>query len=135
MYVSVLHDARLHCDVASHCIVIGRDRVDLASLYKHVVPCITDWEDLGVHLGLKPYHLDCISRDNEYTPNRTRNCCRAVLKKWLELECSPTWVNWKMPSMPLKILSLPTMILQVIKLLNKKLSTELVNHNCDYIAS
>ena len=73
------------------CIYTGKDKVDLASLYKHVVPYITDWEDLGVHLGLKPYHLDCISRDNEYTPNRTKNCCRAVLKKWLQLECSPTW--------------------------------------------
>ena len=60
-------------------------------MHKHVVPCITNWEDLGEHFGLKPYHLDCISRDNEYTPNRTKNCCRAVLKKWLELECSPTW--------------------------------------------
>ena len=72
-------------------IFTGKDNVDLASLYKHVVPITTNWEDLGVHLGLKPYHLDCISRDNEYSPNRTKNCCRAVLKKWLELECSPTW--------------------------------------------
>ena len=73
------------------CIYTGTDKVDLASLYKHVVPCITDWEDLGLHLGLQPHELDCISRDNEYTPNRTKNCCRAILKKWLELECSPTW--------------------------------------------
>ena len=72
-------------------IYTGIDRVDLASLYKHVVPCITDWENLGAHLGLNPCHLDCISRDNEYTPNRTKNCCRAVLKKWLQLEHSPTW--------------------------------------------
>ena len=60
-------------------------------MHKHVVPCITNWEYLGENLGLKPYHLDCISRDNEYTPNRTKNCCRAVLKKWQELEYSPTW--------------------------------------------
>ena len=69
----------------------GTDKVDLASLYKHVIPCVTDWEDLGVHLGLKPYHLECISRDNAQNPNRTKDCCRAVLKKWLELEHSHTW--------------------------------------------
>ena len=69
----------------------GTDEVDLASLYKHVVPCITDWENLGVRLGLKPYHLDCISRNNAYNPDRTKDCCRAVLKKWLQLEHSPTW--------------------------------------------
>ena len=73
------------------CIYTGKDKVDLASLYKHVVPCITDWEGLGVHLGLQPYHLDCISSDNSYNPDRTKNCCRVVLKKWLQLECSPTW--------------------------------------------
>ena len=72
-------------------IYTGKDKIDLASLYKNIVPCITDWEDLGVYLGLQPHELDCISKDNEYTPNRTRNCCKAVLKKWLELECSPTW--------------------------------------------
>ena len=72
-------------------IYIGTDRVDLASLYKHVVPCVTDWEDLGVHLGLKPYHLDCISRNNAHNPDRTKDCCKAVLKKWLKLELSPTW--------------------------------------------
>ena len=93
-YISVLDDVVLIwslCCIVTYILHIGSSEVDLASSYQYVVPCITDWEDLGVHLKLKPYHLDCISRDNEYTPNRTKNCCRAVLKKWLELDCSPTW--------------------------------------------
>ena len=66
----------------------GTDKVDEANLYRLVVP---DWENLGVHLRLKKCDLDCISRDNAHNPDRTKDCCRAVLKKWLELECSPTW--------------------------------------------
>ena len=68
----------------------GADIVDEANLYRLVVP---DWENLGVHLRLKKCDLDCISRDNAHNPNRTKDCCRAVLKKWLELECSPTWAK------------------------------------------
>ena len=90
----------------------GADKVDLASLYKHVVPCITDWENLGAHLGLEPYHFDSISRDNEYTPNRTKNCCRAVLKKWLELEYSPTWDKLEDAINEIKILPPLKVILQ-----------------------
>ena len=66
----------------------GADIVDEANLYRVVVP---DWENLGVHLKLKKSDLDCISRDNAHNPDRTKDCCRAVLKKWLELEFSPTW--------------------------------------------
>ena len=69
----------------------GTDKADLQSLYKLVVPCITNWEDFGAQLGLKSHHLDCISRDNAYNPNRTKDCCRAVFKKWLQLESSPIW--------------------------------------------
>ena len=76
-----------------HCVKFytETDRVDFTSLYKHIIPCITDWEDLGVHLGLQPHELDYISRDNDCTSNRTKNCCRAVLRKWLKVELSPTW--------------------------------------------
>ena len=60
-------------------------------MYKHVVPYVNNWEDLGIQLGLQSHELDCISRDNQYSPTRTSNCCKAVFKKWLEKECSPTW--------------------------------------------
>ena len=77
-----------------YCLYIGRHIItteDHASLYRHVVPYITDWKGLGEELGLQPHHLDIISRDNAYNPERTKDCCRAVLKKWLQLECSPSW--------------------------------------------
>ena len=73
------------------CICTGSDEVDLASLYTHVVPCIIHWEHLGVHLGLEPHHLGYISKNHAHNPDRTNDCCRDVLMKWLELECSPTW--------------------------------------------
>ena len=65
--------------------------MDFISLSRYVIPFITDWENFGLQLGLKPHHLDCISNDNAYNPNRTKDCCKAVLKKWLEIELSPTW--------------------------------------------
>ena len=71
-----------------YCIHTGTDIVDKANLYRLIVP---DWENLGVHLRLKKCDIECISRDNAHNPDRTKDCCRAVLKKWLELECSPTW--------------------------------------------
>ena len=49
------------------------------------------WEKLGLELGLSDYHIANISKDNEYNPNRSVNCCRAVLQRWLQEIPSPTW--------------------------------------------
>ena len=107
-------------------ICAGADRVDLASIYKHIVPCVTNWENLGAHLGLEPYHLDCISMNNAYNPDRVKNCCRAVLKKWLELECSPTW--GKLEDAVNALENSPTTNNNIAgKLLNHKLSIEIVD--------
>ena len=82
-----------YCILCSYSIVLtllytGTDIVDEKKLYRLV---ILDWENLGVQLGLNKVDLDCISKDNANNPDRTKDCCRAVLKKWLESKFSPTW--------------------------------------------
>ena len=64
----------------------------LVDLYKDVVPQYAiHWEDLGIKLGLEKHHIDTISHNNAYNPNRTVDCCKSMLKKWLEIDCSATW--------------------------------------------
>ena len=61
-------------------------------MYKDVVPQYAiHWEDLGIKLGLEKHHIDTISHNNAYNPNRTVACCKSMLTKWLEIDCSATW--------------------------------------------
>ena len=67
-------------------------RPQLADLYRDVVPVYAiHWEELGIKLGLKEHHIATISCDNAYNPNRTVNCCKSMLNKWLEIDSSATW--------------------------------------------
>ena len=64
----------------------------MLELESHVVEkYASQWEKLGILLGLEHYHIDIISRDNENNPQRCEACCNRVLKKWLLLIPSPTW--------------------------------------------
>lgn len=49
------------------------------------------WEELGLALGLKQYHITNISKDNEYNPHRSVSCCRSMLERWLQEIPLPTW--------------------------------------------
>ena len=70
----------------------GDDRPDMKDLEAHIVQQqAAQWERLGIELGLKDYHIANISKDNEYNPNRSVTCCRAMLQKWLEIDPSATW--------------------------------------------
>jgi len=51
----------------------------------------SQWERLGLLLGLQDYHIANISEDNKNNPNRSVTCCIAVLEKWLRTIPSPTW--------------------------------------------
>lgn len=63
----------------------------LSDLYSEVIPkYATYWEDLGIKLGLKKHHIDIISENNAFNPNRVTACCKSVLKKWLEIDHSAT---------------------------------------------
>lgn len=74
---------------------ITRDRdsqPQIAELYHDVVPKYAIyWEDLGVKLGLKDHHIDAISQNNAFNPNRTVDCCKSMLKKWLQIDSGATW--------------------------------------------
>ena len=70
----------------------GESRPQLAELYSDVVPkYASDWEDIGIKLGLKKHDLDNISTNNAYNPDRTVECCKKMLNKWLETDTSATW--------------------------------------------
>ena len=49
------------------------------------------WEKLGMKLGLADHHINMISDNNKYNPNRVEDCCTAMLKQWLKEVPLPTW--------------------------------------------
>ena len=50
------------------------------------------WEELGLKLGLKDYHLANISENTAGRQSRqVETCYKRVLQKWLQLDPSPTW--------------------------------------------
>ena len=49
------------------------------------------WEVLGLKLGLADHQIAEISYNNKYNPNRTQDCCVAMLTLWLKAVTSPTW--------------------------------------------
>ena len=49
------------------------------------------WEKLGAALSLDENQLAIISKNNAYNPYKSEDCCREVLKKWLQINTSATW--------------------------------------------
>ena len=50
-----------------------------------------NWEKLGLKLGLEQHLINMFSKDNSHNPNRSADCCKAVLQRWLDDIPSPTW--------------------------------------------
>lgn len=48
----------------------------------------TKWRAIGAHLGLPGYSLDEIEANNQHS---VRNCCYAMLSKWLESDEEASW--------------------------------------------
>ena len=48
----------------------------------------TEWYDIGIELGFNLHVLDVIEKDY---PQKSVNCLRKVLDKWLEATANPTW--------------------------------------------
>ena len=69
------------------------NKPDLPSLLDRIVhkQYAIHWEKLGMKLGLADHHINAISDNNKYNPNRVEDCCTAVLKQWLKEVPSPTW--------------------------------------------
>jgi len=71
---------------------VGDDRPTSLQLHSHFIEkYASQWEKLGILLGLEDYHIEIISRDNENNPKRCEACCNRVLEKWLLEIPSPTW--------------------------------------------
>ena len=71
---------------------VGLERPQLHELHKKIVPvCAAKWEDLGKGIGLSPHELDIISENHSYHPRRSEECCKAVLKKWIEKDLDASW--------------------------------------------
>jgi len=50
------------------------------------------WEELGLKLGLKDYHLANISENNaNCSSGQVETCCSDMLKEWLREISSPAW--------------------------------------------
>ena len=67
----------------------GDDIPDMKDLNTYVVQQqAAQWEELGLELGLKRYHIDNIARDH---PHEAVICCRKMLQKWLDIDSSASW--------------------------------------------
>ena len=67
--------------------MVDEERPALADLHLHVVPkYAVHWEDLGLKLGLNTDKVAMISKNNAYNPDRTRDCCKEILAKWLKFD-------------------------------------------------
>ena len=68
------------------------ERPKLPELFRKIVPkYAARWKDLGVQLGIPIYHLDAIEEDNANRQSFTQQCCKAMLRKWMESTPDPTW--------------------------------------------
>ena len=68
---------------------IVNDTPLLKELYQYITPqYATNWEVIGTLLGICAGTLDIIEYDNSH---RATNCCKAMLKKWLEIDDTASW--------------------------------------------
>jgi len=49
------------------------------------------WKDLGVALKIPDNYLDIIAADHVNDRSYSQQCCKAMLKKWMEINPKPTW--------------------------------------------
>ena len=42
-------------------------------------------------MKLDQYQLGIISANNKFNPERSQDCCREMLKEWLEVDPSASW--------------------------------------------
>ena len=65
---------------------------ELSELHREIVPkCAARWRDLGVELKIPVDRLDIIAVNHTNHPSYSEQCCKAVLKKWMETTPNHTW--------------------------------------------
>ena len=73
-------------------VITGQTRPQVRELNNSIVPVwAAKWSELGEAIGLLPYELDTISENHAYHPRRSEECCKAVLKIWLERDVTASW--------------------------------------------
>ena len=77
-------------------VITGQNRPQLAELNRSIVPVwAAKWRELGEAIGLSSNELEIISADHSYHPSRSEECCKVVLRKWLEKDSTASWNKLK----------------------------------------
>ena len=70
----------------------GKVKPEVSELHRHIVPeYAARWRDLGVQLNIPEHHLETIAVDNIHHPSYSEQCCKAVLRKWMQITVNATW--------------------------------------------
>ena len=66
--------------------MIGNEKPEISELHRSVVPkYAARWKDLGIQLKIPEHHLDIIAANNKQSQSYCQDCCKAMLKKWMEI--------------------------------------------------
>ena len=69
-----------------------QEKPQIKELHKKIVPLwAAKWKELGEELGLSHNELETISLNHAYHPRRCEECCKAVLRKWLDQDLTASW--------------------------------------------
>ena len=71
-------------------IILDDQRPELKDLQRFLTDFCKYWKDIGLLLGLKSSVLDLVASAH---PMQDRECFRATLEKWLQLNVGVTWSN------------------------------------------
>ena len=72
--------------------MIGNKTSEISELYRFIVPkYAARWKDLGIQLKIPEYYLDTIAANNNHSQSYCQDCCKAVLKKWMDITPNATW--------------------------------------------
>jgi len=89
MYTALNFRAKCLAARATYFSPIVNTTPSLKDLYQYITPqYAVDWIVIGILLGLPSGKLDVIERDKFY---QTKDCCNAMLKKWLEMDTTASW--------------------------------------------
>lgn len=73
-------------------VITGGATPELRELHNRIVPVwASKWKELGEAIGLPPHELETISVNHGYHPRRSEECCKVVLKTWLERDVTASW--------------------------------------------
>ena len=72
--------------------LIDNEKPEISELHGSIVPkYAARWKDLGIQLKIPEHHLDTIAADNKNSQSYSKECCKAMLKKWMEITPDATW--------------------------------------------